>query len=435
MDHYYHAHRILKDKCKGHRTCLRNCPTEAIRIRDGKAVFSEELCIDCGICINVCPADAVESISDPLKDIAQYKYRVAIPDPVLYAQFNPGIHPYVIHLALMRMGFHKVVDVNTSSAAIGEATARYISEHPGRLPLISSHCPAIVRLIQVRYPDLVELISPIDVPREVTAREIRKTLPGQLGIPSEDIGIVFIAPCPAKIVSIKQPAEKAGSWIDGAVSITDIFTALYPSVIQISRQFDPGMVPEDFYFTAGWAMLGSITASTGMESWLAVSGLSHVMRIFDDIENSRLSQVDFVEAQACMLGCIGGPFYVENPYVARANFLKQMEKYQNNIIIDPDDFDKKMADGYYLMENRVPPRPTKYLDTDLQKSIRRMKEKERIYQKLMQVDCGLCGSPNCMAFAEDVVRSEARLTDCVFLGGHDQISREIHESRKKESAA
>ena len=48
----------------------------------------------------------------------------------------------------------------------------------------------------------------------------------------------------------------------------------------------------------------------------------------------------------------------------------------------------------------------------------------------MQVDCGLCGSPNCMAFAEDVVRGEASLTDCVFLGGPAQVGKEILASRR-----
>jgi iron only hydrogenase large subunit-like protein len=322
------------------------------------------------------------------------------------------------------------VDLNTSARAVGEATARYISDHPDQVPLISSHCPTIVRLIQVRYPDLVELISPIDVPREITAREVRKILTAELRIPSEDIGIIYISPCPAKIVSIKQPADKERSWFDGAVSIIDMFTILYPAVVQLARNFDSEMVPEDFNFTSGWAVLGGITASKGTESWLAVSGLNHVMRIFDDIENSRLSKVDFVEAEACMLGCIGGSFYVESPYVARANFMKQMDRYYKTVTFDENDLEAQISEGYYMQENRILPRPTRYLETDLLKSIRRMRDKERIYQKLMQVDCGLCGSPNCMAFAEDVVRGEANLTDCVFLGGHAQVGREILASRR-----
>jgi len=43
-----------------------------------------------------------------------------------------------------------------------------------------------------------------------------------------------------------------------------------------------------------------------------------------------------------------------------------------------------------------------------------MKESERVLQKLPQTDCGCCGAPTCMAFAEDLVRGDASLDDCVY---------------------
>jgi iron only hydrogenase large subunit-like protein len=333
---------------------------------------------------------------------------------VLYSQFESSIHPYIIHLALKKLGFDEVADVGTSSAALARALVKYMKKHQGRLPLISSHCPSMLRLIQVKYPDLVELVVPLDVPREVTAREIRKNLPDKLGLKPEDIGIVYIAPCPAKIVSIKQPAEKARSWFDGVFSIRDVYSVLLPQVVTIKEKFDEKVVPKDFSFNAGWATLGGITRAAEMENWLAVSGLDHVMKILDDIENSRLRNVDFVEALACMLGCIGGPFSVESPYVARTNSIKQRAKYEKRIKVDDDEVAQKLEDGYYFIENPILPRPTKYFDTDLETSIKRMKERERVYQKLPQTNCGCCGAPTCMAFAEDFVREEIKLTDCIF---------------------
>ena len=415
MTQFYHAHKVVLDKCRGHMTCMRHCPTQAIRVRGGKAVISEELCVDCGTCISVCPAGAIVPIADPVGEIAHFKYKVVVPSPVLYSQFESSIHPYVIHLALKKLGFDEVVDVGASSAALARAVVKHMENYKGRLPLISSHCPSMLRLIQVRYPDLVELVVPMDVPREVTAREIRKDRPAKLGLKPEDIGIIYIAPCPAKIVSIKQPAEKARSWFDGAVSIKDVYSILLPQVVTIKETFDLRRVPENFAFNAGWATLGGITRAVQMENWLAVSGLDHVMRILDDIENSRLRNVDFVEAMACMLGCIGGSLNVENPYVARANSVKQRFKYEDPIEVDDEDIERKLETRYYFLENPVLPRPTKYFDTDLETSIKRMKESERVYQKLRQTDCGCCGAPTCMAFAEDFVRGEAKLTDCIFL--------------------
>ena len=411
---YFHVHKVDREKCRGHMTCMRNCPTQAIRVRNGKAVISEELCVDCGICISVCPAGAIIPTSDPVGEISNFKYKVVVPSPVLYTQFDSNIHPYIIHLAFKKLGFDEVIDVNVSSAALARALVKYMKTYNGRLPLISSHCPSIVRLIQVKYPDLVELVANLDVPREVTAREIRRTLPSKLKIKPEELGIFYVSPCPSKIVSIKQPAEKARSWFDGVVSIKDVFSILFPQVIRIKEESGENPIPEDFSFNTGWTMVGNVTKSANMENWLAVSGLPNVMKIFDDIENSRLRNIDFVEALSCRLGCIGGPFNVENPYIARTNTIKQRQKYEKKIKLDEKETDKKLGEGYYFLESKVLPRPTTYFDTDLETSIKRMKGKERVYNKLKQIDCGCCGSPTCMAFAEDFVRGEVKLTDCIF---------------------
>ncbi len=415
MAQYYHAHKVDLDKCRGHMSCMRHCPTQAIRVRGGKAIISEELCVDCGTCISVCPSGAIVPITDPVAELSHFKYKVIVPSPVLYSQFESNIHPYIVHLALKKLGFDEIVDVGLSSAALGRALVKYMKKCQGRRPLISSHCPSMLRLIQVKYPDLVELVVPLDVPREVTAKEIRTSFPDKLGLKSEDIGIIYIAPCPAKIVSIKQPAEKARSWFDGVYSMKDVYSVLLPQIVAIKEGFTEKDVPKNFSFNAGWATLGGMTRTVEMENWLAVSGLDHVMKILDDIENSKLRNIDFVEALACMLGCIGGKFNVESPYVARTNSIKQRVKYENRIEIKDEEIEENLKRGYYFIENPILPRPTIYFDTDLETSIKRMKEKERVYKKLRQIDCGYCGAPTCMAFAEDYVRGEVNLTDCVFL--------------------
>lgn len=411
---FYHAHKIDGELCRGHMTCMRVCPTQAIRVRNGRASISPEMCVDCGMCLSVCRSRAIVPITDEVAVISQFKHKVVVPTPVLYSQFDPDIHPYIIHIALKELGFDRVVDVNLSSVALANALVRYIERYDGPLPLISSHCPSLVRLIQVRFPDLVDQILPLDVPREITARDVRMQLPAQLGLEPEDIGIFYIAPCPAKIVSIHQPAEKARSWFDGAISMSDVYSVLLPHVVAAKEKFDRRQVPDDFVFHPGWSMLGSLTQANGLKNWLAVSGVDHVTRILNDIESERLRNIDFVEAMTCMLGCIGGPFCVENPYLARANSLKQSAEYERRIEVDEAEVARRFEEGYFKLEHPVLPRPTAFFDTDLETSIKRMKEKERVYKKLPQVDCGCCGAPTCMAFAEDFVRGIADLTDCVY---------------------
>ncbi len=398
---------------------MRCCPTQAIRIRNGSAVLLPDLCVDCGDCMAACPEQAIVPIADPIAEISDRKYKVAVPTSVLYAQFEPSIHPYIIHLAFKELGFDEVIDNGASCAAVARACVKYMEKGPRQRPLIATDCPATVRLIQVKYPELVELISPLDVPREVTAREIRARLPEKLGLRPQDIGIIYISPCPAKIVSIRQPAEKAKSWFDSAICVRDVYSLLLPHVVAIRARFDLAQVPASFRFSVGWGVLGGLTRAVQMEKWLAVSGLDHVMKILDDIENSRLRNVDFVEAFACMLGCIGGPFNIENPYVARMNSMKQRERYENRIDLNDDEIARRVEEGYYFLESPVLPRPTTFFDTDLETSIKRMKEIERVYQKLPQTDCGCCGAPTCKTFAEDLARGETSLTDCMFFSGRD----------------
>ena len=105
MVQFYHAHKVIAENCTGHMKCMRSCPTQAIRIKNQKAVISEDLCVDCGNCFSVCPSQAIAIVVDPLQDIKQFKYNVAVPAAVFYSQFDPSIHPYIIHLALKQLGF------------------------------------------------------------------------------------------------------------------------------------------------------------------------------------------------------------------------------------------------------------------------------------------------------------------------------------------
>ena len=47
MDKFYHSVRLDEDLCKGCINCIKRCPTQAIRVQDGKARINKKFCIDC----------------------------------------------------------------------------------------------------------------------------------------------------------------------------------------------------------------------------------------------------------------------------------------------------------------------------------------------------------------------------------------------------
>ena len=48
-------------------------------------------------------------------------------------------------------------------------------------------------------------------------------------------------------------------------------------------------------------------------------------------------------------------------------------------------------------------------------AIQKLKLKEELIKKLPGTDCGVCGAPDCKTLADDVVRGEARLEDCIYM--------------------
>jgi iron only hydrogenase large subunit-like protein len=417
MSQYFHSIQIDTEKCDGRMRCMRVCPTQAIRVRDGKAKIIAEKCIDCGECITACPNDAIIAQTDPFGELAKFKHTVALPSPGLQAQFGKEILPKRIIESLKKLGFDDAFDLSLTCGEISFAIQEYLREYTGPKPLISIACPTVVRLVQVKYPELIDQLIPIDLPREVAARELKKKKSKELGLKENEIGIFYLTPCPAKMISIKQPAEKGRSHLDGAISISDIYGPLLSALENVEKETYRKDLEDICILGMGWAMVGGICRTLRLKNALAVSGLGEIIKVFDDIETGKLRNIDFIEAYSCPQGCVGGSLTVENIYTSHNKILKLIETLEyEQIKACPDirEVRKLYKQNYFFINGKFEPRPLEPLDKDLAKAIKKRKKKEEIYESLPKVDCGICGAPTCLTFAEDVVRGEAKQTECIF---------------------
>jgi iron only hydrogenase large subunit-like protein len=315
------------------------------------------------------------------------------------------------------LGFDDAFDLAITCGEVSFAIQEYLREYKGPKPLISNVCPTVVRLIQVKYPSLIDQVIPIDTPRELAAREIKKKKSKQLGLKEKEIGTFYLTPCPVKMISIKQPAEKGKSSIDGAISISDIYASLLSAVEGKEKGSYRKALESICILGIGWAMVGGICRTLRLKNSLAVSGLGEILKVFDDIERGKLRNIDFIEAYSCPQGCVGGSLTVENLYISYNKILKLIETLEfEQIKACPDirEVRKLYRKKYFFIEGKLESRPLKPLDKDLSKAIKKRKEKEDIYESLPKIDCGACGAPTCLTFAEDVVKGEAELTDCIF---------------------
>lgn len=408
MKNYFHSVRLDEEKCRGCTNCIKRCPTEAIRVRKSKARIINERCIDCGECLRVCPYHAKKAITDPFEIIKQYKYKVAIPAPSLYGQFKPEFSRNQILASLKKIGFDKVFEVSRAAEIVSDATRRAILQGIKNKPLISSACPAVVRLIQVRFPSLIDNIQRINSPMEVAARIVRKELISEKGLSSDDIGVFFITPCPAKVTSIKGNYIGEDFSVNGAIAIKDIYIKILET---IDKSGDGEELEMSGFKGVRWANTGGEGLALGTDQFLAVDGIHNVINIFEEVENGKLKDIDFIEALACTGGCIGGPLTVENVFVAKNNLKKHIDNAKRK---EFEPVDSLIYNDILGWTRNIVHRPVMKLDDNISVAMKKLEALEEINRDLPGLDCGACGAPSCRALAEDIVRGKADETDCIF---------------------
>ncbi|MBQ4351564.1 MAG: 4Fe-4S binding protein, partial [Clostridia bacterium] len=325
MADYKHSVSLEVSKCKGCTTCLKRCPTEAIRIRDAHAVINSDRCIDCGECIKVCAYKAKKAVHDSLSCLENYKYTVALPAPSLYGQFDHMDNIGYIIRGLRDLGFDDVFEVACAAELVSAYTRLYIKRSDVKKPVISSACPTISRMISMNYPFLIDNVLPILPPVDIAAYLARaKAKADHPELSDEDIGIVFISPCPAKVSYVKNDFAGERNYITDVISVRDVYFALLD--VMKERGDEPLETTESGMIGIGWATTGGESTAIFNERYLAADGIENCIHVLDQIDNEDITSLDFVELNACDGGCVGGAMTVANPYIAQAR-LQALKRY------------------------------------------------------------------------------------------------------------
>lgn len=403
-----HEHSVLldKDQCVGCTNCIKRCPTGAIRVWNKKAHIIHDRCIDCGECVRICQHHAKIPVYDPISRMNDFEYKVALPAPSLYGQFNWLDDVNILLTAFLEMGFDNVWEVGSAAEIVSQMSREYLEQHTEQWPLISTACPAIVKLIYTRFPNLIEHMLPIQPPVELAATLARRTAMEQTGLPSEKIGIFFISPCPAKVTMCRHPIGVEKTDIDYTLAIKEVYKELLPHMKRVADK--PLDLAHAGRIGIGWGVSGGEAAGLINDSYLAADGIENCIKVLNDLEDQKFENLQFVELDACPGGCVGGVLTVENPYIAKTR-MQAIRRYlpvsgapevpkDTGMWTQDVDYEPVMSFGGNFLEN-----------------MKKMQEVEELMTEFPGIDCGGCGAPSCRALAEDIVRGHASKDNCMYL--------------------
>lgn len=295
------------------RPCIRACSVGAVKMDENrKAVIDHEKCISCGACVYQCPFGAIVDKSFVVEVLNLLKnswnntsYHVyAAVAPAVSSQF-PGITAGQIYAAIKELGFHDVVEAAIGADMVSAFEAKEFAETVDEYGWkTTSCCPAFVDYVEKNYPQFKDHISTSVSPMIAIARAIKAK--------DKKAKIVFIGPCTAKKVEMKQEGVR------GAVDIVLTFEelqAIFDARKINLEEFEERSAGEASSFGRNFARTGGVTESvirtaemSGIDKEIKAVRCNGIEECIKAMKMASFGKLDanFIEGMACKFGCTGG---------------------------------------------------------------------------------------------------------------------------------
>lgn len=333
-------------------------------------------CTFCGQCVAVCPTgaltelDQVDKVWKALNDPNRFvivetapAVRVALGEGF---GFEPGtIVTGKMVAALRRLGFDRVFDTEfAADVTIVEEASELIHrmKHGGRLPILTSCCPAWVKFFEHQFPDLLDIPSTCKSPHQMFGVIAKSYYAETLGIDPKNITVVSVMPCIAKKYEAARPElaqspeipdvdvvistrelsrmiREAGIHFErlededfdyplgestGAAVVFGTTGGVIEAALRTAYEWITGETLENVEFEALRGMDGikeAVIPINGQDFRIAVThGLGNARTILEKIQAGD-AHYDAIEIMACPGGCIGGggqPYHHGNIEILKA---------------------------------------------------------------------------------------------------------------------
>lgn len=315
------------------RPCIRSCPTGAVSMDENKkAQIDNNKCVSCGSCVYQCPFGAiidkpfiVEVLNLIKNSSNNTNYKViALIAPAISSQFTEVPLGKVV-TAIKELGFYDVYEAALGADIVALHEAEEFCETVGEKGWkTTSCCPAFVSYVQKTYPQYMENVSTTVSPMIAAARLIKSI--------EKDAKVVFIGPCTAKKMEIRQ--EDIKDAVEEVLTFEELRSLFDAKEIKLA-ECEESELANASYFGRIFGRTGGVTDAvlSAKESKnldvevkpVKCNGLDECIKNFKLASFGRLPG-NFVEGMACKGGCAGGAASISHD--ARA--VNDVEKYGKN---------------------------------------------------------------------------------------------------------
>jgi DNA-binding NtrC family response regulator/iron only hydrogenase large subunit-like protein len=291
-----------KERCRRCYSCVRSCPVKAIKVDQGFAQIIYDRCIGCGNCLS-CPQNAKVVVDK----MARTQELLSSGAPVVavlgcsYPAFFHTITPGQLVASLKSLGFLEVHEGAYGATMIADSYRDALQQ--AEQPMLSSHCPAVVDLVERHFPKLHKNLIGVVSPMIAMGRFIK-------GVLGEETKVVYLSSCIAAKFEIQ--AEESGGAVDVVLTYQEIdklfkSRGITPSALG-EAPFD-GLEPDKghlFTLTGGPLKIFDIEPDFLDTETISSEGEAHTIDIIGDLAAGRISPA-FVDLRFCNGGCVDGP--------------------------------------------------------------------------------------------------------------------------------
>ncbi|MBN2259749.1 MAG: iron hydrogenase small subunit [Clostridiales bacterium] len=317
-------------------------------------------CTFCGQCVAVCPTGALTETNDVGRVwralhssekhvIVQVAPAIRVAIGEMFGMEAGSVTTGQLAASLRRLGFDGIFDTDfAADLTIMEEASELVHriKHGGRLPMLTSCCPAWVKFFEHQFPDMLDIPSSCKSPQIMMGTVMKTYYAEKKGIDPRDIVVVSIMPCLAKKAEAARPEltkdynnnvdlvlttreygamlKEAGILFNqlpesdfdsllgestGAAVIFGTTGGVIEAAVRTAYEWITGEELEnvEFHQLRGLEGIREATVNIGdLKLNIGIAhGLGNARKMLEDIRDGK-SQYHAIEIMACPGGCIGG---------------------------------------------------------------------------------------------------------------------------------